>query len=46
MMAVVIVLQHSLSHPMDVNHFIDVDSLSQRLASTIGLVSQLRLTAD
>ena len=42
----------SLSHPMDVNLSIDVNlpidvnNLSHRLASTVGLVSHLRLTAD
>jgi len=52
-MAVGIVQLLSLSHPMGVNLqmdvkllLMDVNNLSHRLASTVGLVSHLRLTAD
>ena len=45
-MAVVTVPLDSLSHPVDVNHPTDVNSLSHRLALTIGLVSRPHPTAD
>jgi len=45
-MAVVIVQLHSLNLPTDVNLLTDVNNLSHRVASTVGLVSHLSLTVN